>query len=288
MAKAAASTPKRGKASTKTATTGTTTATTKTVATASSAKPRSRTPKRIAEAEPAAQTPPIPDQTLAQLATRLDAFEEKITTSLSGLHADQQVMKDLLHAVQQVQHTQHTQLAELTESVQHMQQTQLAQLTRHEQAEQAGEESQAEHSQTNGQEPSETFLPIVADLIRESLTEHLSPLTTALRRLEERVGFMSNRLKPGPGGQGGQQGGQDRQKPWRRDQRDQRDQRGDQQPPHFRSRGQGQGGGRQGQSQGQSQGQAWSPPSAASVQGHFAPRRFPSNGGDLQVGDDDE
>jgi hypothetical protein len=282
MAKAAASTPKRGKATTKTATTATTTATTKTAATASNAKPRSRTPKRTAEAESAAQTPPTSDQTLAQLATRLDAFEEKITTNLSCLQTDLQVVKDLLHAVQQVQHTQRAQdaqFAELTEGVQYIQQaqqTQLAELARHEQA---GGTSQAKHTQTNGEEPSETFLPIVADLIRQNLTEHLSPLTTTLRRLEERVGFMSNRLKLGPGGQGGS-GGQDRQKPWRRDQRDQRDQ----QPHHFRSRGQGQG--RQGPGQGQ--GPVWSPPSAASVQGHFAPRRFPSNGGELQVGDDDE
>ena len=271
MAKAAASTPKRGKTTTKTAPI-------KTAVTASSAKPRSRTPKRTAEAEPSVRTPPVSDQTLAQLAARLDAFEEKITTSLSGLRTDLQVVKDLLHAVQQVQQIQRAQdaqFAELTEGVQHLQQTQLAQLTRHEQAEQTGGTSQAEHTQTSGEDPSEAFLPFVADLIRQSLTEHLSPLTTTLRRLEERVGFMSNRLKPG-------QGGQDRQKPWRRDQRDQRDQ----QPHHFRSRGQGQGGGRQGQGGGQ--GQAWSPPSAASVQGHFAPRRFPSNSGDLQVGDDDE
>lgn len=258
MAKAAASTPKRGKATTKTATIATAaiSATPKTTATEGTAKPRNRTPKRTAEAVPVAETSPVLEQTLSQLAqlvTRLDTFEQTVTISLSHIQAELQVMKDTLYA----QQTQSAQLIQFVESAQNTPQA----------------AQPAEHGETTSEEPSETFLPIVADLIRQSLTEHLSPLTTALRRLEERVGFVSNRLKPGPGGP-------DRQKPWRRDQRDQRDQ-----PPHnFRSRGQG--GGRQGQ-QGQ-QGQAWSPPSAASVQGHFAPRRFPSNGGDLQVGDDDE
>lgn len=267
MAKAAASPPKRGKATTKTATIATTDipVTTKTAATAGTAKPRSRTPQPIVEAVPVAETSPVLGQTLsqvAQLVTRLDSFERKITISLSAIQAELQVIKDTLHAVQHAQQTQSAQLIQLMESAQDTRQA----------------PQPAEHGQTTSEQPSETFLPIVADLIRQNLTEHLSPLTTALRRLEERVGFVSNRLKPGPGGP-------DRQKPWRRDQRDQRDQ-----PPHFRSRGQGQGGGRQVHGQGQQgqQGQAWSPPSAASVQGHFAPRRFPSNGGDLQVGDDDD
>src|SRR5262245_31320636 len=63
-----------------------------------------------------------------------------------------------------------------------------------------------------GGDQTETFLPIVADLIRRSLSEHLTPITAALKRLEERVGFVSNRLKHAPGGQ------QERQKPWRHDQ----------------------------------------------------------------------
>ena len=152
------------------------------------------------------------------------------------MQAEWQSMKDLLQTMQDTQHE--------------------------------AQERQVSRTANNGtdpEEPSETFLPVVADLIRRNLTEHLSPMTATLRRLEERIGFVSNRLKPAPGGQ---------QKQWRRDQRgDQRDQ-----GHHFRSRGQG--GARQGQS-----GQAWTPPSAASVQGHFAPRRYSS---DLQIGDEEE
>jgi hypothetical protein len=94
---------------------------------------------------------------------------------------------------------------------------------------------------------SETFLPLVADLIRRSLMEHLTPVIAALKRLEERVGFIGNRLKyPG--------GGQERQKPWRHDQ-----------PRRARPRGQH-------NAPRPGPGQSWAPPSAASVQGRFAPR----------------
>ena len=98
----------------------------------------------------------------------------------------------------------------------------------------------------DGGDPAETILPIVADLIRRNLTEHLTPITAALKRLEERMGFVSNRLKH-------PFGGQERQKQWRHDQ-----------PSHSRSRRHN--GPRPAQEQ------SWSPPSAASVQGHFAPR----------------
>jgi hypothetical protein len=74
--------------------------------------------------------------------------------------------------------------------------------------------------------------------------------------LEERIGFVANRLKHG--GSGG--GGQDRQKPWRHEQgRHARPPRGQQ----------------NGQRPSQGQPQQWTPPSAASVQGHFAPRPLP-------------
>lgn len=231
MAKAADATPKRGKSTGKT-----------TAKAAAAAEPRSRTTKRSSATKPSPAVALALEQPLAQLMTRVDALEENIATSVSTLHAQLQTiqaewqsMKDLIEAM------------------------------RHTQPEtQEGQASQTTHNGSSPQEPSETFLPIVADLIQRNLTEHLSPVTTTLRRLEERIGFVSNRLKPAPGGQ-------DRQKQWRRDQRgDQRD--------RFRSRGQGTA--RQGQGD-----QAWTPPSAASVQGHFAPRRYPS---DLQIGDEEE
>jgi hypothetical protein len=103
---------------------------------------------------------------------------------------------------------------------------------------------------------------MVADLLRRSLAEHLTPITAALKRLEERIGFVSNRLKHQPGGQ-------ERQKPWRHDQ-----------SPHARSRRHN--GPRPGQ------GQPWSPPSAASVQGHFAPRPLRSGGENLDAGEEEE
>ena len=114
----------------------------------------------------------------------------------------------------------------------------------------------------DGGDATETLLPMVADLLRRSLTEHLTPITAALKRLEERIGFVSNRLKHQPGGQ-------DRQKPWRHDQ-----------SPHSRPRRHN--GPRPGQ------GQPWSPPSAASVQGHFAPRPLRSGGENPDVGEEEE
>ena len=268
MAKTAASTPKRGKTAAKTATSKTTSmkaATGKPDALkadaekAPVAKSRSRTAKPPVEA--LLPHPALPDleKLIAPLAAQLTALDEKITQSVSQLQADIQALSDGLHTIQQTQ--------------------QLAQQPA-QQVESGQSQGQPEGTPVSSSEPSETFLPVVADLLRRNLSEHLSPLTTTLRRLEERIGFVSNRLKPAPGG-----GGQDRQKQWRRDQ----------QPHHFRSRGQGssrpgqggqgqggQGGGGQG-----GQGQPWSPPSAASVQGHFAPRRFPGNGGDLQLEEED-
>lgn len=235
MAKAADSTPKRRKATSKTATPASS------AKTAAAAKPRSQTTKRSTATKPSPAVALALEQPFAQLMARVDALEEKIATSVSTLHtqlqtmqAEWQSMKDLLETMQRTQHE--------------------------------AQERQANQAANNGgspEEPSETFLPVVADLIQRNLTEHLSPMTTTLRRLEERIGFVSNRLKPASGGQ-------DRQKQWRRDQRDQ--------AHHFRSRGQGAA--RQGQA-----GQAWTPPSAASVQGHFAPRRYPS---DPRIGDEEE
>jgi hypothetical protein len=118
-------------------------------------------------------------------------------------------------------------------------------------------------------EQSETFLPLVADLIRRSLTEQLTPITAALKRLEERIGFVSNRLKYTPGGQ------QERQKPWRHDQAS-------------RSRPRRHGGAPPRPGQGQGQGQPWTAPSAASVQGHFAPRPLRNDEDRPVVGDEEE
>lgn len=110
------------------------------------------------------------------------------------------------------------------------------------------------------QEPApDTSLPLIADLIRRSLTEHLTPITAALKRVEERLGFIGNRLKPPTGG-----GGPERQKPWRHDQ-PRHDQGRHDQGRHSRPRP------HTGPHQGPAQ--PWSPPSAASVQGHFAPRQ---------------
>src|SRR5262245_10707282 len=41
-----------------------------------------------------------------------------------------------------------------------------------------------------GEASANTSLPLVADIIRRSLMEHLTPLTAALKRIEERVGFI--------------------------------------------------------------------------------------------------
>lgn len=117
----------------------------------------------------------------------------------------------------------------------------------------------------DGAAASETFLPVVADLIRRNLMEQMTPVIASLKRLEERVGFIGNRLKqPQSGGQ------EHRQKPWRHEQ----------QQRHNRPRGQRPGGG------GGQQGQSWTPPSAASVQGHFAPR--PLRGGESGVPKEEE
>ncbi|MGE0826927.1 MAG: hypothetical protein AB7G75_08185 [Candidatus Binatia bacterium] len=115
------------------------------------------------------------------------------------------------------------------------------------------------------QAPPETVLPIIADLIRRSLTEQLAPIVASLKRLEERVGFIGNRLKHPGSGQ------EQRQKPWRHEQ----------QQRHNRPRNHN-GPSRPGQ------GQQWSPPNAASVQGHFAPR--PLHGGvpDLTTEEDEQ
>jgi hypothetical protein len=122
----------------------------------------------------------------------------------------------------------------------------------------------------DGTVTSETFLPAVADLIRRNLMEQVNPMIASLKRLEERVGFIGNRLKqPLPGGQ------EHRQKPWRHE------------PPQRYNRPRGQrpaGGG--GSSNGGQQGQTWTPPSAASVQGHFAPR--PLRGGESGLPKEDE
>lgn len=116
---------------------------------------------------------------------------------------------------------------------------------------------------------SETFLPLVADLIRRNFMEQVNPLIASLKRLEERVGFIGNRLKqPLPGGP------EHRQKPWRHEP----------QQRYNRPRGQRPAGG--GSNNGGQQGQTWTPPSAASVQGHFAPR--PLRGGESGLPKDDE
>ena len=115
----------------------------------------------------------------------------------------------------------------------------------------------------DGQASQETFLPVVADLIRRNLMEQMTPVIASLKRLEERVGFISNRLKQPPSG-----GPEHRQKPWRHDQ----------QQRHNRPRGP--------RPSGPQQGPSWTPPSAASVQGHFAPR--PLRGGESGLPKDDE
>jgi len=112
--------------------------------------------------------------------------------------------------------------------------------------------------------PSETLLPAIADVIRRSLMEQLNPLIASLKRIEERVGFISNRLKhPGPNQE------QRPKPPWRHDQ----------QQRHSRPRGPTTG-------PRPTQGPPWSPPNAASVQGHFAPR--PLRGGEGEHFAEDE
>ena len=192
MAKAASSTGKETAQSKKTAT----------------SKSRARTAQNV---QPAATAPDVPGtDALAALVQRLDALEEKITASLSGLMEELQALKT----------TSAAQGAE-------------------------------------GESVPDSSLPLVADLLRRNLTEHLAPVTAALKRLEERIGFVANRFKQGGGG------GQERQKPWRQDHN-----------RHARApRGQPNG-----QRPVQGQPQQWTPPSAASVQGHFAPRPLPGRG----------
>lgn len=160
---------------------------------------------------------PAPVDVLAPFSARLNAVEEKITSSLSALSADLQALKVATAS-----------------------------------------------APPSGEAPPDTFLPVVADLIRRSLMEHLTPVTAALKRLEERIGFIGNRLKYPAGGP-------ERQKPWRHEQ-----------PRHARPRSPANI-----PRPGQGQGQPWTPPSAASVQGHFAPRPL-RGGGDPQVVGDEE
>lgn len=180
------------------------------------AAPRTRTAKSP-EPLPAVAAP-APVDVLAPLSARLNAVEEKITSSLSALSADLQALK-------------------------------------------------AATAPPGGEAPPDTFLPVVADLIRRSLMEHLTPVTAALKRLEERIGFIGNRLAHPAGGQ-------ERQKPWRHEQ-----------PRHARPRGHAN---TPRPGQGPGQGQPWTPPSAASVQGHFAPRPLRGGGGPQVLGDEED
>jgi len=88
---------------------------------------------------------------------------------------------------------------------------------------------------------------LLQETLRNHIEEQIEPVTTTLRRIEERVGFIGNRLKS-PGGGG-------RNKSGRRDQ-----------SPNARAKGPN------APRPGQNSGQNWTPPSAASVQGHFTPR----------------
>ncbi|MSQ47368.1 MAG: hypothetical protein EXR78_03100 [Deltaproteobacteria bacterium] len=127
----------------------------------------------------------------------------------------------------------------------------------------------------DGPATTDAFLSVVADLIRRNLMEQMNPVIASLKRLEERVGFMSNRLKQPPPTAGPDHR---QQKPWRNDQ----------QQRHNRPRGPrpGGGGGSGSGSSSPPQGQTWTPPSAASVQGHFAPR--PLRGGESGIPRDDD
>ncbi len=93
----------------------------------------------------------------------------------------------------------------------------------------------------------ETAGALLQEVLRKHIEEQVEPVTATLRRIEERVGFIGNRLKPSGGG--------GRNKSGRRDQ-----------PPNARTKG------LNAPRPGQSPGQNWTPPSAASVQGHFTPR----------------
>ena len=93
----------------------------------------------------------------------------------------------------------------------------------------------------------ETVGALLQETLRKHIEEQIEPVTTTLRRIEERVGFIGNRLKSSGGG--------GRNKSGRRDQ-----------SPNTRAKGPN------APRPGQSSGQNWTPPSAASVQGHFTPR----------------
>ena len=108
----------------------------------------------------------------------------------------------------------------------------------------------------------EALEALLQQALQKNFGEQMEPINTLLRRVEERVGFIGNRLKSSGGSQG-------RNKSWRRDQ-------------SSNSRSKGQNSPRQGQGQGQN----WAPPSAASVQGHFAPR--PMSRDHLAGPEDDE
>lgn len=93
------------------------------------------------------------------------------------------------------------------------------------------------------------------EMLQQHVEQHIEPLSALLRRVDERVGFIGNRLKSSGGGLG-------RNKTWRRDQ-----------AGNARARGQnGQRQGHHGQPPPPSQN--WTPPSAESIKGLFAPRRM--------------
>ncbi len=93
----------------------------------------------------------------------------------------------------------------------------------------------------------ETIGALLQETLRKHIEEQIEPVTTTLRRIEERIGFIGNRLKSS--------GGAGRNKSGRREQ-----------PPNARPKGPN------APRPGQSPGPNWTPPSAASVQGHFTPR----------------
>lgn len=123
-----------------------------------------------------------------------------------------------------------------------------------------------------GDVTTDATLPLLTDVFRRQLMEQMSPVTAGMKRLEERIGFVANRLKHGGSNSGGSSsgggggGGPERPKPWRNEP-----------ARHARPRGGGQQNGQPRQPQGQPP-PSWTPPSAASVQGHFAPRPLPGRG----------
>lgn len=117
-----------------------------------------------------------------------------------------------------------------------------------------------------GDAAADTALPLLADIFRRHLMEQLSPVTAGMKRLEERIGFVANRLKHGGSSSGSGGSGQERQKPWRNEQ-----------GRHARPRSGGPQNGQPRPPQNQPP-PSWTPSSAASVQGHFAPRPLPGRG----------